>query len=594
MATKSKPRSRGTTKPFWELEPKARARKAINWIEDYCRVPEGSRVGEQIKLRPWQKAELCKIYGNERAFTRQAIISFGKKNGKTCLAACLLLLHLVGPAAVPNTQLPSTAQSKDQAAVLFALAAKMARLNPELNASLTIRDTIKEIYCPDIGTLYKALSAEVSTAHGKSPIFAVHDELGQVRGPVSELYNAIDNAMGAHAHPLSIVISTQAPTDGDLLSILIDDARAGNDPSIVLSLYTADRELDPFSDEAIRQANPAYGDFLNAAEIRKQAENARRMPSRESLYRNYTLNQRVAVNKNLFSPNVWKANGGQPDLDLFHRKPVYGGLDLSGSQDLTALVLVAQGDDGLFHVWPHFWTPADTIRIRADRDRQPYHVWAERGLINAVPGVTIGYDWVAVRLAELAADCDIRVIRYDRWRIENLRAALSAIGADVTLEEAGQGFRDMAPAIDALETAGLQNKLRHGNDPVLTMCAANAVVVPDPAGNRKFDKSKPTGRIDGMVALAMAIGGAATGSSNSSGSIYDDPVAYAEAFGRPLPGAEPAAPAAPSGIKAAPADTAWDPKIIADVRHPLFAEHKKRFETWRAEQPDHDEPDGFN
>lgn len=240
----------------------SRAERNIRWIEKKCRVPEGKDIGKPIKLRTWQKSDLRKIYDNPYG-TRRAIISFGKKNGKTSLAACLLLLHLCGPEAKANTQIPSTAQSRDQAAVLFNLAAKMVRLNPELDklqgGVVIVRDNAKQLACPEMGTLYKALSAEASTAHGQSPIFAIHDELGQVRGPISELYNAIENAMGAHEAPMSIIISTQAPTDADLLSVLIDDAASGLDPTVVLSLYTADMAIDPFSDDAIKQANPAFG-----------------------------------------------------------------------------------------------------------------------------------------------------------------------------------------------------------------------------------------------------------------------------------------------------------------------------------------------
>jgi phage terminase large subunit-like protein len=480
-----------------------RADRNIAWIEEYCRCPEGKFVGKPIKLRDWQKADLRKIYNNVHG-TRRAIITFGKKNGKSSLAACMLLLHLCGKEAIPNTQLPSTAQSKEQAAVLFNLAAKMVRLHPVLDGSITIRDTIKQLYCPGLGTLYRALSADASTAHGLSPIFAIHDELGQVRGPRSELFSAIENAMGAHENPMSIIISTQAPTDADLLSILIDDAKASGDPTIVLSLYAADVDADPFSEDAIRQANPAFGDFLNAKEVLGQAEAARRMPSQESLYRNYTLNQRVAALDHLFSASVWQSNGEAPDMSAFEDGPVYGGLDLSGKQDLTALVLVAKSR-GKWNVWPHFWTPADTLRDRGDRDRAPYDLWADQGHLNAVPGVTIDYAYVAAKLAEVSARFDIKTIYYDRWRIDDLKAALAAIGADVKLEDWGQGFKDVAPAIDALETEALKGNLRHGMHPVLTWNASNAIIVSDPAGNRKFEKAKATGRIDGLVALAGAL-----------------------------------------------------------------------------------------
>jgi phage terminase large subunit-like protein len=483
-----------------------RSSRNIKWIEDHCRIPEGRSVGKPVILRDWQRRILRDIYDNEFG-TRRAIITFGKKNGKSAMAACLLLLHLCGPEHVPNTQLPSTAQSKEQAAVLFSLAAKMVRLNPTLDAVITIRDTIKQLHCPQLGTLYRALSAEASTAHGQSPIFAIHDELGQVRGPVSELFTAIENAMGAHDQPMSVIISTQAPTDGDLLSILIDDAISSKDPTVVLSLHTADLSLDPFSEEAIKQANPAFGDFLNRNEVLKQAENARRMPSQESLYRNYTLNQRVAAFNHLFSASVWEENGGQPDFGVFDDAKVYAGLDLSAKQDLTTLVLVAkQGDD--WHVWPHFWSPEGTLRERADRDRAPYHVWAAQGHLTPVPGVVVGYEWVARRLVEIADQCDLQAVYFDRWRIDDFVAALRLISpaaASLPLMPYGQGYKDMGPAIDVLEAAALGRHLRHGMQPVLTWNAANAIIVSDPAGNRKFEKAKATGRIDGMVGLAMAM-----------------------------------------------------------------------------------------
>jgi phage terminase large subunit-like protein len=146
-------------------------------------VPEGKFVGKPVKLRVWQKNEIRRIYGNPHG-TRRAILSFGRKNAKTTLSAFLLLLHLCGPEARPNSELDSAAQSRDQAGILFRLAAKIVRLSPELSQFVTIRDTAKQLYCAELGTLYRALSAEASTAYGLSPVFIVHDELGQVKGPV--------------------------------------------------------------------------------------------------------------------------------------------------------------------------------------------------------------------------------------------------------------------------------------------------------------------------------------------------------------------------------------------------------------------------
>lgn len=484
-----------------------RAGRNIAWIEQYCRVPEGRDVGKPVRLREWQKREIRKIYDNPHG-TRRAIVSFGRKNAKTTLAAFLLLLHTCGPEARPNSQLNSAAQSKEQAAILFKLAAKIIRMSPDLNAVVVIRDTIKELFCPELGTLYKALSAEASTAYGLSPVFIVHDELGQVKGPRSELYDALETAVGAHEAPLSVVISTQAPTDGDLLSILIDDALAGNDPRVILSLYTADPDADPFAEETIKQANPAFGDFLNATEVLAMAEDARRMPSRESEYRNLVLNQRVERNTPFISRSIWQANGGEVsdwgDVD------VYAGLDLSSTADLTAFVPIAWVDDA-WEVKPTFWLQGEGLVEKSRNDRVPYDLWAEQGHLQTTPGKSIQYEFVAEWLFGFWMAHPRLKVAFDRWGMKHLRPWLLKAGfsedqIDEVFVEFGQGFQSMSPAMRDLESALLEEKVRHGNHPVLTMCAANAVVTTDPAGNRKLNKAKASGRIDGAVALTMAFG----------------------------------------------------------------------------------------
>lgn len=465
-------------------------------------------MGKPVVLRAWQRDVLRQIYDNPHG-TRRAIISFGRKNGKTALSAFILLLHLVGPESRPNSQLFSAAQSRDQAAVLFALAAKIVRQSPDLSAAIGIRDTAKNLYSPERGTLYRALSAEASTAYGLSPVLVVHDELGQVKGPTSELYDALETATGAQEEPLSIAISTQSPTDGDLLSILIDDALAGADPKTVVSLHTAPLDADPFSDEAIRAANPAFGDFLNADIVRDMAEAARRMPSREAQYRNLVLNQRVDQSAPFISRNVWQACGGE--VADFDGRPVFAGLDLSSVSDLTALVAMAPvGDE--WHVRPTFWLPEEGLREKARTDRVPYDVWEREGWLATTPGPSIDYAFVARYLADFCDAHDVRKIAFDRWGFRHLKPLLLDAGfteAQVEgdgsiFEPFGQGYQSMSPALLALEAKLLNGKLRHGGHPVLTMCAANATVKADPAGNRKLDKMKSHGRIDGMVALAMA------------------------------------------------------------------------------------------
>ena len=277
-----------------------------------------------------------------------------------------------------------------------------------------------------------------------------------------------------------------------------------------LFLYSADESLDPFSEQAIKQANPAYGDFLNAKEVRRQAESARRMPAMESSYRNLILNQRVAREAPFVSQRTWNDNSLQPRSQDFESMAVLG-LDLSRRIDLTALVAVGKGADGCWSVHCEFFAPKDGVRERSIADRVPYDLWAEQGFLTLTPGNTVGYDFVADRLKTLCDEMRVREIRFDRWGIPELKTHLEQLDAsDLPLEPHGQGFKDMSPALNILESELLNNRLRHGGNPILTWCASNAVVDMDAAGNRKLNKKKAAGRIDGMVALAMAIGAAVT------------------------------------------------------------------------------------
>lgn len=433
----------------------------------------------------------------------------GRKNAKTAFSAFLLLLHLCGHEAKANSQLYSAAQSRDQAAILFGYAAKCVRLSPELHDFVGVRDTAKQLYCSELGTLYRALSADASTAYGLSPAFVVHDELGQVRGPRSELYEALETAAGAQQEPLSIIISTQAPNDADLLSILIEDVLSGKAPDTVkLELYSADKDSDPFSVESIRQANPHFDEFMNREEVLRQAAEAQRLPTREASYRNLVLNQRVEARSPFISREIWKENGQTPE----HLKPgdeIFAGLDLSAVSDLTALVVMnAVGD--LWDAHPTFWLPSEGLFEKSRSDRVPYDEWSRRGHLSTTPGASIEYEYVAEYLRGLFDTYKVRALAFDRFNMKFLKPWLERAGfTEDELSrfiEFGQGFVSMSPAIRELESMLLSRKLRHGNHPVLTMCMNNAVVATDPAENRKFVKGKATGRIDGAVALAMAVG----------------------------------------------------------------------------------------
>jgi phage terminase large subunit-like protein len=381
-------------------------------IIEFCEelaVPEGAIVGGPIKIRGWQREILEAIYDSP---TRRAIISLGRKNGKTALTAMLVLAHLCGPVWRRNSQIYSAAQSRDQASLVFALAAKMVR-NSVLSEYVTVRDSAKELFCARTGVRYKALSADATTAYGLSPVLVIHDELGQVKGPRSELYDALETSMGAQLAPLSIVISTQASTDADLLSTLIDAALLGDSPKVKVFVYAADDDDDPWDEATWHKANPALGDFLSIEELRQTAQAAQQLPAMEAAFRNLHLNQRVAAEDHYLPPDIWKLNGGEPNPAAFDEYPVCAGLDLSKRTDLTALVLAARDDDGVVHLRPHFFAPAKGLRERSVKDKVPYDVWAQRcarcigsdkvcthadKLLTITPGATVDYEWIGAKL----------------------------------------------------------------------------------------------------------------------------------------------------------------------------------------------------
>lgn len=439
------------------------------------------------------------------------MLSVGRKNGKTALIAALVLCHLVGPEAVPNGEIYSAANEREQAAIVFKFAAQLVRAEPELAAMLKVVDSTRTIACYHNGSSYKALSAEAGSKHGLNPTLIIYDELAQAR--TRELYDVLDTSQGARREPLFITISTQSPDPEHILSQLIDDGLRADDATTVTHLYAVPDDAEDIYDEgAWALANPALGDFRSLEDMRAQAAKARRMPGFETAFRNLYLNQRIDAAAPLIPRAEWTACQGEA-RQLRDGEAVYLGLDLSATTDLTALVAVSAEDGERVAAW--FWKPGDSIREHEDRDRAPYTLWQRDGWIEAPPGRSVQYEFVADRIAQVCARYDVRGLAFDRWRMDYLLPHLVNAGLEPRRDDDrgglrmvpwGQGWKDMSPAIEALETSILERAFAHDGNPVLTYCFANAQAVTDPAGNRKLDKAKSRMRIDGAVATVMAVG----------------------------------------------------------------------------------------
>lgn len=516
-------------------KPPTRSDKVIAFIECLT-IPSGEGQGGQFKLRDWQKRFIRDVYDpldeRGRREVRRAVLSVARKNGKTALIAALCIAHLVGPEAIPNGEIYSAATEREQAAIVFKVARQIIEADPELSAMLTVVPSTKTIVCRSNGSFYRAISAEAGSKHGLNPSVVIYDELAQAKS--RELYDVLDTAMGARAEPLLVVISTQSNDPQHILSQLIDDGLRHQDPTTVTHLYAVPDDAEDIFDEKVwKAANPALGDFRSLEDMRTQAARAARMPSFEASFRNLYCNQRVDAQSPLIARSEWVAC--QVDETLKHGEPIYLGLDLSSTTDLTALVAISAENGDRIKAW--FWKPGDLLRDHEHRDRAPYGEWSRAGWLDTPPGRAIDYGYVARTIAEVCSDYNVRGLAYDRWRIENLMRELEGIGFasyvdgkdgnanGLRLVPFGQGFKDMAPAIDALEVSVIERRFAHDGNPVLGFCFSNAVAVTDPAGNRKLDKSKTRFRIDGAVAAAMAIGLKArdTQGGGEAASPWDDP-----------------------------------------------------------------------
>lgn len=483
-----------------------RGERVCRFISTYCVVPEGKLIGQPIKLMPFQVAFLKEIYDNPHG-THTAVLSIARKNGKTALIACILLVHLAGPEAVQNSQIVSGAMSKEQASIVFNLAVKMVNMSEALSQRIKIFPSGKRLVGLSKNVEYRALAAEGKTAHGLSPILAILDELGQVKGPTNPFIEAIETAQGAYDDPLKIIISTQAPTDLDMLSQIID---APDDPRIVKHVYAAPSDLALDDPNGWIAANPALGVFRSQADVEKQCAKALTIPAFEPAYRNLVRNERVEMVAPFVTRSIWEANGEPPELQPKQR--VWGGLDLAEVNDLCAEVLVSDAGD----VVPTFWLPEEGLREKSKADKVPYDIWRDKGFLQTTPGKSVRYRNIAVHIRQVFDTYDVQLYGFDRHHMKFLKEWLEKIDEKTGLPlfsqeeldkfvDFGQGTASMTPALRAFEEALLDGEHRHGNHPVLTMCAQNAKVVGD-SGARKFDKRTARGRIDGMVAYAMAIG----------------------------------------------------------------------------------------
>jgi phage terminase large subunit-like protein len=496
----------------WEAEGLTRAERVIAFVESLP-CTKGLGVGEPIELDPFQREWIENVYRDgddgERA-VRTALLSVARGNGKSVLCAALCLCHLLGPESEPRGECYSAAATKEQSALIFREMEAVIMAVPWMAVRVNVQRFYKAIEDLPSGSIYRALASDGKAVHGLASSFVIADELAQWKS--RELFDVLRTSLGKRRAPLLAIIGTQSPRAENIMSELVDYAariEAGEiaDATFHGRLYAIPDDADVFDPANWLLANPALGRFRSYEEMAQEAERARRMPTFEPSFRNLYCNQRVDAEAKAINPAEWAACGGAIDLSALKGRRCYGGLDLSNTRDLTALILWFPDDGGA--VLPFIFCPKDNLAEREEHDRVPYRTWAKQGFIIPTPGAAIDKRFIVAKLGQVMTDFDVQSIAYDRWGIVELKAMMDAEGVKAPLEPFGQGYRDMGPAVDAFETAMLHGQLCHAMHPVLRWCAGNMIFTTDPAGARKADKNRSIDRIDPMVALIMATGIAA-------------------------------------------------------------------------------------
>lgn len=508
----------------WDLEA---ANRAIGYFEDVLCLNGGQFEGKAFVVLPWQAFIIGSLFGWKAADGfrrfRVAYIETGKGSGKSPLAAGIGLYGLTSDGEA-RAEIYAAATKKDQAQILFRDAIAMVDQSPQLVGRLAISGAKgKEwnLAHHKTGSFFRPIAADDGQS-GPRPHMALLDEIHEHKN------NNVVEMMRAgtkYRQQALILMITNSGTDKHTVCWEYHDygakvcAMQKEDDSFFGFICALDTHTDPlladdpFRDEGCwEKVNPslAYG-IPGLKYLREQVTQARGMPSKESIVRRLNFCQWTESANPWISGDVWFAcQSPKPQpMSAYYGRSGVAGLDLSSTTDLTALVIALDPteEDPVTRLLPFFWLPGDGLHLKEDKDRVPYLAWRDAGYLETLPGRAINKLALLQRLCKLCELFDLRAIAYDRWRIEDFKSQIENEGASLPpLVPFGQGFKDMAPAVEEFERKLLNKEIGHEGNPIMTWCMANAVTVSDAAGNMKLSKEQATGRIDGAVAGVMAIG----------------------------------------------------------------------------------------
>lgn len=512
------------------LDAKAEDR-ATRFYETILKLNGGQFEGRAFKLHPSQAFIVGSLFGWKRKKSgkrrfRRAYIEMAKGNGKSPLVAGAGLYGLIADNE-SRAEVYAAASKFDQAKILYRDARAMVQLSPELDriCSITGGDHQPNIAFLDKASFFRPISSEKGQS-GPRPHMALCDELHEHTS--RDTVEMLERGFKFREQPLLIMI-TNSGFDKNTICFEEHDhavkvAHGEIDDDTTFSYVCGlDKGDDPLKDESCWvKANPLLDVTITKEYLRGIVEQARIMPGK----RNSILRLHFCVWTEAYSVliprEVWEPCE-VPDLQPDLTKPCFAALDLSYKRDLTACARVWKDGDR-YDAIVDFWTPDETLRDREEKDRAPYQVWKENGFLRTTPGAAVEFSHVVPALAEMNAESEITKVAYDRWRIDLMKIALDDAGVNIEMQEFGQGFKDMSPALEALEEVLYNRRLRVRMNPCLRWNVACAAAQTDAAGNRKFAKNKSTGRIDGIVALAMALAVAAKDDNVDINEFLNNPI----------------------------------------------------------------------
>lgn len=491
-----------------------KAEHALGFFQEWLRHSKGRFAGKPFDLLPWQGELVANLFGwmrcdDDTRRYRMAYVSTAKKSGKSTLLAGVGL-YLLAMDGENGAEVYGAAADREQASLVFREAANMVRSSPQLSKVLEVIDSRRTIAYRREASFYRVLSADAFRAEGLNIHGLLFDELHAQRD--RGLWDALRYGGAARAQPLLVSITTAGYDRNSICYEQYSYAKAvmrdwRHDPSFYPCIYEAD-EGDEWTDEAVwPKANPSWGVTIKPEDFAIDCREAQLSNTKENAFKRYRLNMWTQQENRWIKVEAWDACGLPPPGPLEGRE-CWVGLDLATSFDTSAMVAVFPAEDGTYDVLCRFWIPGDNAHEREKRDRVPYTTWAndpEAGLTMTDGNVT-DYDVIRRDINSFGEKYNIRQIAIDRWNATQLSLQLQGDGHEVI--GYGQGFASMSAPSKALEAAVCSGKIRHGGNPVLAWMAGNASVKVDAGGNIKPVKPKygAAERIDGIVALVMAIG----------------------------------------------------------------------------------------